>query len=166
MKCRNEFFNTYEEFWISKVLCTLQKAGILEKIYMLHSFENCYGKSSDQHSIQEGLGGAIVNRDDAVKHYKKSEQKLRKELKALTNQNKIIFRIAKKSGSCRELNKIKNIRAKASKKQNKNDGVGKLPTIQKTYTLLTGLQNTLVVIHAENIVSLGTGHFWYGLADK
>ena len=105
------------------------------------------------------MGGAIVNRDDAVKHYKKSEQKLRKELKALTNQNKIIFRIAKKSGSCRELNKIKNIRAKAPKNKNKNNEVVRLATAQKTDTIQLGSHNTLVVLHAEKLLSSGTNHF-------
>ena len=48
---------------------------------------------------------------------------------------------------------------KGCNKQNKNGGVGRLPKIQKTDTLLLGSQNTLVVLHAEKLVSLGTNNF-------
>ena len=37
-----------------------------------------------------------------------------------------------------------------------------IPTIPKTDTLLLGSQNTLVVLHAEKLVSLGNNNFWYG----
>ena len=51
-------------------------------------------------------------------------------------------------------------------KQNKNSVVGILPTIQNNDTILLGSQNTLVVLHAENLVSLVTNHFWCGPANK
>ena len=51
-------------------------------------------------------------------------------------------------------------------KQTKNSGVGRLPTTQKTGIILIGSQNTLLVLHAEKLVSLVTDHFWYGPADK
>ena len=51
-------------------------------------------------------------------------------------------------------------------KQSKNTRVGRLQTIQKTDTLLIGLQITLVMLHAEKLVILVTNHFWYGPADK
>ena len=54
----------------------------------------------------------MVNRTNAVQHYKKSENKWKEELKALKKQNKIIYSIAKKSGSRREINKINKIREK------------------------------------------------------
>ena len=84
---------------------------------MSHSSEKCFGKCSDQQSIKEVLGGALYNRADAIKHYKKYEHKWKKELKALKNKNKIIFIIDKKYGARRELKKIKNIKAKAYKKR-------------------------------------------------
>ena len=37
-----------------------------------------------------------------------------------------------------------------------------LPKIQKTDTLLLDSQNTLVVLHAEKLVSLFINHLWYG----
>ena len=83
---------------------------------MSHISENFFGKRSNQHSIKDGLGGALDNRAGAVNHYKNYKQKLKKELKAIKNKNKILYGIAKKSGSRRELNKIKNIKANASKK--------------------------------------------------
>ena len=45
-----------------------------------------------------------------MKNYKKYENKCKKELKALNNHNKVLFSIAKKSGSRREINNIKMIR--------------------------------------------------------
>ena len=52
---------------------------------------------------------------EAVKQYMRSEYKSKKELKALKNKNKILYRITKKSVSHREIKRIKNIRDKASK---------------------------------------------------
>ena len=50
-----------------------------------------------------------------MKHYKNSNNKCKKELKALKNQ-KMRYSIAKESGSRREMENIKKIKAKASKK--------------------------------------------------
>ena len=85
--------------------------------YMSHISENCFGKRSDQQSIQDGLGGDLGNRANAVKQYKKYEHKCKKYLKAIKNQNEMLYIIAKKSGSRRELINISNIKAKASKKR-------------------------------------------------
>ena len=82
---------------------------------MSHSSENCFGKRSNQNSINKGLGGYIGNRADAINHYKKSEKKRNKELIALKKQNKSIFIIANNSVSYRELKNTKNIKSKASK---------------------------------------------------
>ena len=88
--------------------CALcKKAGMPEKNYISHSFENCFGKRSNQMSIKEKLGGALGNRSDAVKQYTKSEQNLNIELKALKEQNKMLYNIAKKSGWHCELKRIK-----------------------------------------------------------
>ena len=40
-----------------------------------------------------------------MKQYKKSENKWKKELKDLKNQNKTLYKISKKSGSRREVKK-------------------------------------------------------------
>ena len=66
--------------------------------YMSHSYENCFGKLYDPQYIKEGLRGDLGDRDDAVKHYNKSEHKWKKEMKALKKQNKMLFSIAKNSG--------------------------------------------------------------------
>ena len=66
-------------------------------------------------TIKDGMGGSVGSRTDTVKQYKKSENKWKKDLKYLNNQNKMLYSIAKKSGSHREIKNIKNIRAKASK---------------------------------------------------
>ena len=48
--------------------CVLYKnTGMPDRKYMSHISDNCFGKRSDQHSIKYGLGGALVNRSDAVK---------------------------------------------------------------------------------------------------
>ena len=48
--------------------CVLYKnTGMPDRKYMSHISDNCFGKRSDQHSIKDGLGGALVNRSDAVK---------------------------------------------------------------------------------------------------
>ena len=49
---------------------------------------------------------------------------------------------------------------------NKNCGVGKLPTIPKTDNPILCSQNTLVVLRTEKLVSLDTNHFWYVTSDK
>ena len=58
----------------------------------------------------------MVSTDQAVKQYKNYESKCKKELKTLNNQNKMLLRSSKNSGSRRELKNINNIRPKASKK--------------------------------------------------
>ena len=58
------------------------------------------------------------SRDEAVKRYKKSESKRKKELKALKKQNNMLFSIANKSGSRRD---IKKIRDKSSKRRRNNN---------------------------------------------
>ena len=40
---------------------------------MSHSYGNCLGKNSDQKSIKDRLGGALVDRADVFKQYKNSE---------------------------------------------------------------------------------------------
>ena len=67
-------------------------------------------------TIKDGVGISLVSRADTLKQYKKSENKWKKELKYLKNKNKMLYIISKKSGSHREIKKIKKIRAKDSKK--------------------------------------------------
>ena len=56
------------------------------------------------------------SRTDDVKHYKKSEKKWKKDLKALKKHNNMLYSITNKSGSRREIKKTNKIRANASKK--------------------------------------------------
>ena len=64
------------------------------------------------------MGGPIGSRNPAAEQHKKSENKRKKELKALKKQNKMLYSIAKKSSSPREIKKIKKIRAEAIKETN------------------------------------------------
>ena len=82
-----------------------------EQKYMPHISENCFGKCSDQQPIEYGLGVALGNRSDDVKQYKNSKHKCKKDLKYLKNQNKMLYIIAKKSESRRELKNIKRSRS-------------------------------------------------------
>ena len=59
--------------------------------------------------------GSMVSRAYTVKQYNNSE-KLKKELKSFKKQNKMLYIIAKKYGSCRKIKNIKNITEKASNK--------------------------------------------------
>ena len=94
-----------------------KKAGNPEQTYMLHSVEDYFGKRTNQNNIKDGLGEPMVSRAEYVKQYKKFYSKWKKELKTLKKKKQMLFRISKNSGSCRELKKINNIRAKASKKR-------------------------------------------------
>ena len=58
---------------------------------MSHSSEDCFGKCSYQKFIMDGLEGPLCSRADAVKQYNKSEQKWKKDMKALKKQNKIFI---------------------------------------------------------------------------
>ena len=48
----------------------------------------------------------MVSRAEAVIQYKNYGSKWKKELKSLKEQNKMLFSITKKSGSCHEIKKI------------------------------------------------------------
>ena len=62
------------------------------------------------------MGGPIGSRTHAVQQHKKSEKKCKKELKALNKQNKMLYSIAKKSGSRCEIKNTKKIKSTADKK--------------------------------------------------
>ena len=82
--------------------------------YMLHSAEDRKGMRTNR-TINDGMVGSVVSRADTMKQYKKSENKWKKNLKALNNQIKIIYSISNKYGSRREIKNIKKIWAKYSK---------------------------------------------------
>ena len=97
--------------------CVLwKKSGMLEQKYILRSSEDWFGKRSGQHTIKYGVGVPMGGRAKSLKQYKLSNNKWKKELKALNNQNKMICSIFKKTGSRCEIKNIKKIKAKASKK--------------------------------------------------
>ena len=96
--------------------CVLFKeAGMSERKFMTHSAKDCTGHRTNR-NIKDGMGGYVVIRADTVRQYKKSENKWEKDLKSLNKQNKILYSIAKNSGSRHDIKKIKKIHAKASKK--------------------------------------------------
>ena len=80
------------------VIC--KKAGMPERKYMFHSTKYCNGMRNKR-PIKDGMGGPVGSRNHAVQQHKKSENKCRKYLKVLKNQNKILYSIAKNSGSRR-----------------------------------------------------------------
>ena len=51
-------------------------------------------------------------------------------------------------------------------RNNKNIGVGRIPTTPKTDIPLIGSNNTPVVLHTEILVSLGTNHLRYVTVEK
>ena len=84
---------------------------------MSHSAEDCFDKRTNQKTIKDGLVGPMGNRAEAVKHYKKSKNKWKKELKDINEQKKMLFSNSNKSGLRRELKNTKKIRAKGYKKR-------------------------------------------------
>ena len=84
--------------------------------WKLHSSKNCFENFPTRHLSKKGLGGTLGNWAAAVKQYHKSENKCKREVKPIKKYNKMIFSMAKWSGSCHELKKIKKIHAKASNK--------------------------------------------------
>ena len=93
--------------------CVIYKKSVMpERKYTSHSAKYCTGVHTNR-PINYGMEGPMGSSTDAVKHYNKSEHKLKRVLKTLKKQNKIIYSIAKKSGSRRD---IKKIRANYSKK--------------------------------------------------
>ena len=86
--------------------------------YKSYSSEFVFGKRSDQESVKEGLGRSLGNRASDVKKYQKSENKWKRGLKVLKKKKNMFFTMANSPGSRRELKKMNNIRAKASKKYN------------------------------------------------
>ena len=84
---------------------------------MSHSAKDFFGKRANQKTIKDGLGGPMGRRSEAVKQYKKSEIKQKKDIKALNKKIKNLFSISKKYGSRRELKMIKKTRATDSKKR-------------------------------------------------
>ena len=92
-----------------------KKVGIPERKYASHSAKDFTGVRTKR-SIKDVMKGPIGSRTNYVQQYKKSEKKWKKDLKYLQKQNKMLYRISKKSGLRREIKKIKKIREKASKK--------------------------------------------------
>ena len=83
--------------------CVLCKKSVMpERKYPTHSSKDCTGVRTKR-PIKDGMGGTILNRINALQQYKKSENKWKTELKALKKQHKMIYIIAKKSGSRREI---------------------------------------------------------------
>ena len=106
--------NTPKHHGVQKYCLIFNKAGMPEIKYTSHISENCFGKRLNQQSIKDGLGGSLCNRADSVNHYKSSKQKWKRVIKALKNQNEVLFIMIKRSDSHRGLN---NIKTKNSKKR-------------------------------------------------
>ena len=88
-----------------------------ERKYALH-IDKDFTAVCTKRSIKDVMGGPMGSRTHYVQHHKKSEIKWKNYLKSLKQKNKMLYSIANKSGSRREINKIKNITEKYSKKTN------------------------------------------------
>ena len=62
-------------------VCFGKKSGIPELKYLSHSTEDCIGMHT-RRTIKDGMGGPMVNRNNYMQQYKKSENKWKKDLKA------------------------------------------------------------------------------------
>ena len=93
-----------------------KEAGIPDHKYKSNRSEKCFGRRYDQEYTKEGLRGSLNNRSTAVKKCHKYEKKWRRYMKDIKKQNKMLFRMAKHSGSHCELKNIKKIYAKALEK--------------------------------------------------
>ena len=107
--------NTPKHHGAQRYYMMCKKSGMPERKWKSHSSENFFSKRSDRASIKDGLVGALGNWADAVKHYRKPEKKCKRELKALNKQNNMIYRMAKKYSSCREIKSTNKIKSSSSK---------------------------------------------------
>ena len=74
---------------VSQSYCVLCKNSVTTKCkYKLHISETFFGRSSEQESIKEGLGGSLGNRNNAAKQYPKCKNKWKRDLKSLKNKKK------------------------------------------------------------------------------
>ena len=96
------------------MLC--KKKGIPGCKWKSHSSEDCFFNISNQAYTRERLRISLGNRADDVKKYQKTEKNWKRELKSLKKLKKVLHRIAKNSGSRREINNTKKIKNKAYKK--------------------------------------------------
>ena len=87
-----------------------------DRKYKLHSSKNCFGKRSNKEAVKKVLVGSLGKISTAVNHYHKSEKKYKRVLKSTTKQNKMLFSMAKYLGLHRDLNNIRKICARISKK--------------------------------------------------
>ena len=67
-------------------------------------------KFSTPDKNNEGIYGCLDKIDDAANKLHKSDKNIKKYMKAFKNQNMIIYNMAKKTSSCWELHKVKNIK--------------------------------------------------------
>ena len=101
---------------IHRYLIIYKNSLITENSYMSNSAETWFGNISDQKYLKKGLGGNLGNIDSAVKHLNKSEKNFKRELNSIKKQKKILYRMAKHTGSRRYLKKINNIRSEVAEK--------------------------------------------------
>ena len=80
-----------------------------ERNYMSHSTEDCTVVCTKRF-IKDGMGGPIESRNNSVQQHNKYENKWNKDMKSFKKQDKMLYSIAKKSGSRREIQKIEEIR--------------------------------------------------------
>ena len=68
--CKQQGGNTTKHQGAQRYFVLFKKSGMSEQIYMLHSCEDCFGKSSENNSIKYGLVGDLNNSVYAAKQYK------------------------------------------------------------------------------------------------
>ena len=76
-----------------------------------HFRDDLFELTNKLDSIKKYLGRGLGKRDAAVNQFHKSENKIQRNLKALKKQNKILFKLVKKTSYCKDMHKIKNIKA-------------------------------------------------------
>ena len=101
----------------NSIVCIARRQEFLRKSIYCIVLRTVLASVQTQKTIKDGLGGPMVSRAEAVKQYKKSKIKLKKELKDIKKLKNVLFSIAKKSGSRRDIKKIKKIDAKSSRKR-------------------------------------------------
>ena len=80
-----------------------------ERRYKYHSSEHCNTfLTPDQ--TKKDIYGYIEKRDVVVKQLRKTEEMIKKQMKSLERQNKILYKMTKTTSYLWELRKIKNIK--------------------------------------------------------
>ena len=76
----------------------------------MYNISEKYHNLDEVSSIKKDIYGSLYKHDSVINKFHKYEKKINKELKSLNNNNKMLFRMAKKTSSCQDMHNHKSSR--------------------------------------------------------